>query len=98
MAQANSSMNVNLKQMQMEEVNSYQLRKHLVIWLLVIGASFGEKTLLFHMTRSQNQKFRMRSGLSFEEAVVTEWHCNPSGLICNVKNTYSQETKIFWNT
>ena len=55
-------MNVNLNQIQMEELDSYKLRKHLVIWLLVRGASFGEfgeKTLLFHMTRSSNQQLGM---------------------------------------
>ena len=43
----------------MEELDSYKLRKHLVIWLLVRGPSFGEKTLLFHMTRSSNQQLGM---------------------------------------
>ena len=45
----------SLHQIEME-VNSYELRKHLVIWLLVGGASFGEKTLLFPMIRSRSQK------------------------------------------
>ena len=42
MAEANSSMNVDLRQIKME-VNSCDLRKHLVIWLRVGGASFDER-------------------------------------------------------
>ena len=45
MAEANRLMNVNLHQIKIE-VNSYELHKHLVIWLLVGGASFGEKTFI----------------------------------------------------
>ena len=50
-----SSINVDLHQIEME-VNSYELRKPFVIWLLVGEASFCEKTLLFPMTRSRSQQ------------------------------------------
>ena len=38
------------------QVNSYKLSKQLVIWLLVRGAIFGEKTLLSNEARSQSQQ------------------------------------------
>ena len=37
-------------------LHKIEMRKHLVIWLLLGGASLGEKTLLFPMIRSRSQK------------------------------------------
>ena len=54
--QANSSMNVDLHQISQMEVNCHELHKHLVIWVLVGGASFGENSLLFPMNTESSQQ------------------------------------------